>query len=369
MNTKGRNFMAKLKVAVIFGGRSNEHDVSVVSAAHVIRSISENPDRYEVICIGITKKGHWVRFMGSAEDIANGSWAENPDNVACIFSPDPVHRGFIQLEDDGSYTNIKVDAVFPVLHGKNGEDGTIQGIFQMAEIPFVGCDLISSACCMDKDVTHTILEAHGVRTAKWISMIYRDISKLDEKCSLMEKELGYPMYVKPANCGSSVGITKAHDFEELKAGIKLAFTHDHKVVVEQGINGIELECAVMGNDEPYASTVGEIAAANEFYDYDAKYNNSDSKTYIPARVPDEVIEEIRETAVRAFKAMGCEGLARCDFFLSDKGEVILNEINTLPGHTQISMYPKLMEHEGISYAEQEDRLIKLALERSEVDHE
>ncbi len=369
MNTKGRNFMAKLKVAVIFGGRSNEHDVSVVSAAHVIRSISENPDRYEVICIGITKKGHWVRFMGSAEDIANGSWAENPDNVACIFSPDPVHRGFIQLEDDGSYTNIKVDAVFPVLHGKNGEDGTIQGIFQMAEIPFVGCDLISSACCMDKDVTHTILEAHGVRTAKWISMIYRDISKLDEKCSLMEKELGYPMYVKPANCGSSVGITKAHDFEELKAGIKLAFTHDHKVVVEQGINGIELECAVMGNDEPFASTVGEIAAANEFYDYDAKYNNSDSKTYIPARVPDEVIEEIRETAVRAFKAMGCEGLARCDFFLSDKGEVILNEINTLPGHTQISMYPKLMEHEGISYAEQEDRLIKLALERSEVDHE
>ena len=369
MNTKGRNFMAKLKVAVIFGGRSNEHDVSVVSAAHVIRSISENPDRYEVICIGITKKGHWVRFMGSAEDIANGSWAENPDNVSCIFSPDPVHRGFIQLEDDGSYTNIKVDAVFPVLHGKNGEDGTIQGIFQMAEIPFVGCDLISSACCMDKDVTHTILEAHGVRTAKWISMIYRDISKLDEKCSLMEKELGYPMYVKPANCGSSVGITKAHDFEELKAGIKLAFTHDHKVVVEQGINGIELECAVMGNDEPFASTVGEIAAANEFYDYDAKYNNSDSKTYIPARVPDEVIEEIRETAVRAFKAMGCEGLARCDFFLSDKGEVILNEINTLPGHTQISMYPKLMEHEGISYAEQEDRLIKLALERSEVDHE
>lgn len=361
--------MAKLKVAVIFGGRSNEHDVSVVSAAHVIRSIRENPDRYEVICIGITKKGHWVRFMGDAEDIENGSWADNSDNVACIFSPDPVHRGFIQLEDDGTYTNVKVDAVFPVLHGKNGEDGTVQGLFQMAEIPFVGCDLLSSACCMDKDVTHTILEAHGVRTAKWVSMIYRDISELEDKCRLMEKELGYPMYVKPANCGSSVGITKAHDYEELKAGIKLAFTHDRKVVVEQGINGIELECAVMGNDKPFASTVGEIAAANEFYDYDAKYNNSDSKTYIPARVSEEVINEVRETAVKAFKAMGCEGLARCDFFLSDKGEVILNEINTLPGHTKISMYPKLMEHEGISYAEQEDRLIKLALERSEVDHE
>ena len=361
--------MAKLKIAVIFGGKSNEHDVSVVSAAHVIRSISENSDRYEVICIGITKKGHWLRYIGSVEDIENGKWAEHPDNTACIFSPDPVHRGFIQLEDDGSYTNVKVDAVFPVLHGKNGEDGTIQGIFQMAEIPFVGCDLISSACCMDKDVTHTILEAHGIRTAKWFSMIYRDMSELEDRCRLMEKELGYPMYVKPANCGSSVGISKAHNYDELKAGIKAAFTHDQKVVIEQEIKGIELECAVMGNDKPFASTVGEIAAANEFYDYDAKYNNSASKTYIPARVSEEVINEVKEAAVRAFKAMGCAGLARCDFFLSDKGEVILNEINTLPGHTKISMYPKLMEHEGISYADQEDRLIKLALDRSEVDYE
>jgi len=366
---KGRFVMAKLKIAVVFGGKSNEHDVSVVSAAHVIRSINENSDRYEVICIGITKKGHWLRYMGSTEDIENGKWTDHPDNLACIFSPDPVHRGFIQLEEDGSYSNIKVDVVFPVLHGKNGEDGTIQGIFQMAEVPFVGCDLISSACCMDKDVTHTILEAHGIKTAKWISMIYRDLAELDEKCALMEKELGYPMYVKPANCGSSVGISKAHDLEELKAGIKAAFTHDQKVIVEQEVKGVELECAVMGNDTPFASTVGQIAAANEFYDYDAKYNNAASKTYIPAKVDEKVIEEVRDVAVRAFKAMGCGGLARVDFFLSDKGEVILNEINTLPGHTKISMYPKLMEHAGISYAEQEDRLIKLALDRSEVDYE
>jgi D-alanine-D-alanine ligase len=307
--------------------------------------------------------------MGSTEDIENGKWTDHSDNLACIFSPDPVHRGFIQLEEDGSYSNIKVDVVFPVLHGKNGEDGTIQGIFQMAEVPFVGCDLISSACCMDKDVTHTILEAHGIKTAKWISMIYRDLAELDEKCALMEKELGYPMYVKPANCGSSVGISKAHDLEELKAGIKAAFTHDQKVIVEQEVKGVELECAVMGNDTPFASTVGQIAAANEFYDYDAKYNNAASKTYIPAMVDEKVIEEVRDVAVRAFKAMGCGGLARVDFFLSDKGEVILNEINTLPGHTKISMYPKLMEHVGISYAEQEDRLIKLALDRSEVDYE
>ena len=200
-------------------------------------------------------------------------------------------------------------------------------------------------------------------------MIYRDLAELDEKCALMEKELGYPMYVKPANCGSSVGISKAHDLEELKSGIKAAFSHDQKVIVEQEVKGVELECAVMGNDTPFASTVGQIAAANEFYDYDAKYNNAASKTYIPAMVDEKVIEEVRDVAVRAFKAMGCGGLARVDFFLSDKGEVILNEINTLPGHTKISMYPKLMEHAGISYAEQEDRLIKLALDRSEVDYE
>ncbi|MBQ8965832.1 D-alanine--D-alanine ligase family protein [Ruminococcus sp.] len=361
--------MAKLKIAVVFGGKSNEHDVSVVSAAHVIRSINENSDRYEVICIGITKKGHWLRYIGSVEDIENGKWAEHPDNTACIFSPDPVHRGFIQLEDDGTYSNVKVDAVFPVLHGKNGEDGTIQGIFQMGEIPFVGCDLLSSACCMDKDVTHTILEAHGIKTAKWQSMIYRDMAKLEERCREMEQELGYPMYVKPANCGSSVGISKAHNYEELKAGIKAAFSHDQKVIVEQEVKGIELECAVMGNDEPFASTVGEISPANEFYDYDAKYNDEGSLTYIPARVSEEVMETVKKTAVKAYKAMGCSGLSRADFFLREDGEVILNEINTLPGHTKISMFPMLMAHDGISYAEQEDRLIKLALDRSEVDYE
>ena len=364
--------MAKIKVAVIFGGKSNEHDVSVVSASHVIKSISENSDRYEVVCIGITKKGHWLKYIGGVEDIQNGKWAEHPDNTPCIMSPDPVHRGFIVLDDDGTYSNLKVDVIFPVLHGKNGEDGTIQGIFTMAEIPFVGCDLISSACCMDKDVTHTILEANGVKTAKWIPLKYsdcRDSAKLQEKCVAAEKELGYPMYVKPANCGSSVGITKAHDFDELKAGVKSAFVHDQKVIIEQEVKGIELECAVMGNEEPFASTVGEISPANEFYDYDAKYNDEGSLVYVPARIPDDVAQNVRETAVKAYKAMGCGGLSRADFFMKEDGSIILNEINTLPGHTKISMFPMLMEHDGISFAEQEDRLIKLALDRSEVDYE
>lgn len=360
--------MAKIRVAVIFGGKSNEHDVSVVSAAHVIESIPK--DKYDVICIGITKKGHWIKYMGPVEDIRNGGWESHPDNVPCILSPDPVHKGFIALTGEGEYQHVKADVIFPVLHGKNGEDGTIQGIFQMAEIPFVGCDLISSADCMDKDVTHTILEAHGIKTAKWVSMILADMSDLDEKCAEMERELGYPMFVKPANCGSSVGISKAHNLEELKAGIKFAFSHDKKIVVEQEIKGIECECAVMGNDEPFASTIGEVCSANtELYDYDAKYNNAESKTVIPARMSDADIENIRKIAVKGYKAMGCSGLARVDFFLCADGTAVLNEINTLPGHTPISMYPKLMEYAGISPEEQEDRLIKLAFERSDVDYE
>ena len=360
--------MAKLKIAVIFGGRSNEHDISLISAAHVIKSIPK--DKYDVVMVGITKKGHWLKYIGDAELIPTGKWEKHPDNVPCIFSPDPIHKGFIALESNGEAVNLKVDCVFPVLHGRNGEDGTIQGLFELAQIPFVGCDLISSAMCMDKDITHTILEANGIKTAKWVRILVSELDeKLSEKCDKMEAELKYPMFVKPCNCGSSVGISKAKNRAELEAGIKMAFVHDKKVIVEEGIVGREIECAVMGNEKPFASDVGEIMSACEFYDYEAKYENAESKTVIPADIPEEAREAVRETAVKAYKALGCEGLARVDFFLSDKGEVILNEINTLPGHTSISMYPKLMEHAGLSPAEQEDRLIRLAFERAGVDHE
>ena len=359
--------MSKIKVAVIFGGKSNEHDVSVVSAAHVIKSIPK--DKYKVICIGITKKGHWVKYMGDVEDIPTGKWAEHSDNVPCVLSPDPLHKGFLAIGEDGKVSQVKVDCIFPVLHGKNGEDGTIQGLFDLAEIPYVGCDLISSANCMDKELTHTILEAHGIKTAKWCAMLESELDVLDEKCDQMEKELTYPMFVKPANCGSSVGISKVTNKQELKAGIKTAFSHDKKVVVEQGVTGIECEVAVMGNSKPFASTVGEIQAANEFYDYEAKYQNSESKTIIPATFSDNAIDAVRQQAIKAYKAMGCCGLARVDFFLCDNDTIILNEINTLPGHTPISMYPQLMAHEGISFEEQEDKLIKLALERAGVDYE
>ncbi|MBQ9375169.1 MAG: D-alanine--D-alanine ligase [Ruminococcus sp.] len=359
--------MSRIRVAVIFGGKSNEHDVSLISATHVIKSISR--EKYKVIRIGITKKGHWLKYIGDVDDIANGQWEKHPDNVPCVLSPDPLHKGFLVIDEDGSVSNLKIDCVFPVLHGKNGEDGTIQGLLQLAQIPFVGCDMISSANCMDKDTTHTILEAHGIKTAKWVTLIESELDMLNDKCKQIESELTYPMFVKPANCGSSVGISKAHNLDELKRGIKMAFTHDTKVLVEQGLVGVECECAVMGNENPYASTIGEIEAANEFYDYDAKYENAASKVIIPARFDDDTMTKIREEAIKAYKAMGCGGLARVDFFLCDNNEIVVNEINTLPGHTSISMYPKLMEYDGMPFEEQEDKLIKLAIDRAGVDYE
>lgn len=353
--------MAKMKVAVIFGGKSSEHSVSCVSAAHVIRSIPA--DSYEVITIGITKKGHWVRYIGNVDDIASGAWERDPDNVPCIMSPDPLHKGFITLEGNGSYDTLKVDCVFPVLHGKNGEDGTIQGLFALSGVPFVGCDMISSANCMDKEMTHIILEAEGIKMAKYVSMRYSDIARIDEVIAEAEAKLSYPMFVKPCCAGSSVGVSRVNNADEMKEGIKLAFLSDRKLLIEQGVVGAECECAVMGNDRPFASAVGEIKSANAgFYDFESKYESDASETVIPANISDEASQRIRETALKAYKAIGCSGLARCDFFLCENGEAVLNEINTMPGHTPISMYPKLMEHEGISYSEQEDRLIQLALE-------
>lgn len=354
--------MAKLKIAVIFGGKSSEHDVSLVSAAHVIKSIPK--DKYEVICIGITKKGHWLKYIGSPEGIADKSWEQHPDNVPCIMSPDTLHKGFIVLGADGRFDNLKVDCIFPVLHGKNGEDGTIQGLFQMSGVPFVGCDMISSANCMDKEMTHIILEANGIKMAKYISMRYSEFDKMDEKIAEAESKLTYPMFVKPCCAGSSVGVSRVTNAEELRRGIKLAFLSDKKLLIEEGVNGLECECAVMGNNEPFASTVGEIKSANEgFYDFESKYEDDSSETIIPARMSETAIEKIRTLAVKAYSAIGCGGLSRCDFFLCEGEEPVLNEINTLPGHTPISMYPKLMEYAGMTPEEQEDRLIRLAFER------
>lgn len=349
----------KQNVAILFGGASSEYEVSLLSASSVLKNIDN--EKYNIYKIGITKDGRMFYYTGSIENIANNQW-QNNNCVPCVISPDRSHHGMIILGERAEI--IRLDVVFPVLHGKNGEDGTIQGLFMMAGIPFVGCDALSSACCMDKGVTKALLDCANIPNAKWVGVLefqYRKSSQsyLDE----VAQTLGFPCFVKPANAGSSVGITKAIDLESLAHAMDTAFEHDKKVIVEEMIQGIEIECAVLGNEEPIASVLGEIEPCNDFYDYDAKYLANKTKTYAPARISEEATEKIRTTAIKAYQALGCEGFSRVDFFLCNDQTIILNEINTIPGFTAISMYPQLCEKSGIPYPELIDRLLTLALNR------
>ncbi|MEG0693913.1 MAG: D-alanine--D-alanine ligase family protein [Oscillospiraceae bacterium] len=350
----------KQSIGIIFGGASSEHEVSLMSATSVLKNI--DADRYDIYKIGITKKGQLFYYTGDVDNITSGEW-QLSGCTPCIISPDRTHHGFILL--DGSNEVIKLDAVFPVLHGKNGEDGTIQGLFALAGIPYVGCNTLASSACMDKGVTHTILDSVGISTAKWLGILEHSYKKNpDEFLTQVSNTLGFPCFVKPANAGSSVGITKAVDVNTLKEAMNLAFLNDKKVIVEEMLYGIEIECAVLGNDEPIASVLGEIEPCNDFYDYDAKYLANKTKTYIPARIAESYSEEIRTTAIKAFKSMGCEGFSRVDFFLTKDNRVMLNEINTIPGFTSISMYPQLFINSGIPYKDLITKLIDLAIERN-----
>ncbi len=352
--------MSKLKIAILFGGVSNEHDVSLVSATNIINSIS--PEKYEVIPIGITKKGRWFYYPGDISLISSGRWDSHPDCVPCAILPDPIYGGIVKFVG-GEATTLKVDAVFPAVHGKNCEDGALQGLLKLSGIPFVGSGCHASACCMDKATTHQVLEYNGIKMAKWHLVKRSELGNIDAIIENIEAKITYPMFVKPANSGSSVGVNRAQDAEDLKNAIKLAFAHDRKVIVEESIIGRELECAVLGNDDPFASGVGEIISDNGFYDYDSKYILNNTSVVINADLDATAKDKIREIAVKAYKDIGCEGLSRIDFFYTKEGEIYLNEINNLPGFTPISMYPKLMEELGISANELIDRLITLALER------
>ena len=354
--------MARTKVAVLFGGASSEHEVSLVSAYSVLTNIPN--DKYDVMCIGITKKGHWLYYPGEYEDIPTGEWEKNPDCATAVISPDSMTKGVIVLGKDDSAFVRRVDVVFPVLHGMNGEDGTVQGLCALAGLPCVGCDMTSSASCMDKTITHRILDSVGIRTAPFCALQRDFLDDPEGGCNEVERKLGgYPMFVKPATAGSSVGVSRAADREALRNGIKIAFAHSEKVVVEKEIIGKEVECAVLGNGtDLIASIPGQITPAEEFYDYDAKYRLGTSVLDIPAKITPEQTEQLRETAKRAYHALGCSGFSRVDFFVAEDG-IILNEINTIPGFTPISMYPKLMDNMGISYPELLDRLITLAAER------
>ncbi len=360
--------MKKKVVVILFGGANSEHEVSRRSATAIIENISR--EKYDIFLIGITKKGEWFLYSGDVAKIPNGEWEQDIQNKKAAFiSPDTSTGGLFVLTD-GKYSTLKIDVIIPVLHGKNGEDGTIQGLFQLAKIPFVGCDLLSSATCIDKICTNIILNFAGVKKAKFAFVTKSDFNENSERClNHIEKTLpGYPVFVKPSRAGSSVGITKVTSREGLSGAIKTALNEDDRVLVEEAIVGQEVECAVLGNESPIASIVGEIVPANEFYDYEAKYINDNSKLYIPARISDEVSDRVREIAIEAYKAMGCSGLSRVDFFVeSGSNEVYLNEINTFPGFTSISMYPKLFEHTGIPFAELIDQLINLALKRANMD--
>ena len=349
----------KITLAVIFGGVSSEHDISCISAKGIVSNIDYS--KYNLILLGITKDGRWFIFNDNIELLPEDKWLNSKSLVPAYISPDSSVHGIVTAKGE----IIKLDCVFPVLHGKNGEDGTVQGLLQLAQIPYVGCDATSSGVCMDKAVANAVADAFGINQAKWCAFTQYDFNKNRQECiDTAVNKLGFPIFVKPANAGSSVGITKAHDVPELIEAMNVAFNEDKKAVLEEFIDGHEVECAVLGNEEPIAAEVGEIKAAAEFYDFDAKYNNPASELCIPADIDLEKRNEVKAQAVKAYKALGCEGMSRVDFFVRNSdGAVLLNEINTIPGQTPISMYPKLFEAAGVPYKELIDRLIGCALSR------
>jgi D-alanine-D-alanine ligase len=360
----------KLRIGLIFGGRSGEHEVSLASATSVMANLDR--EKYEVVPIGITKEGGWLlgtepaRLMAAEQHINHTENTETETTTAVTLTGDPRMRRLIPLESGAQLQdNGVLDVIFPVLHGTYGEDGTLQGLLDMADVPYVGCGVLGSALGMDKEKMKMVFQAVGLPSVDYL--VYRRNEWERSPTTIMdaiEQRLGYPCFVKPVNLGSSVGINKAHDRAELEYAINVAAEYDRKIIIDRGINCRELECAVLGNDEPLASVVGEVIASNEFYDYHAKYIDNKSQVIIPADIPQATAEEVRRQAVTAFLALDLSGLARVDFFLEkESGQVYINEVNTMPGFTQISMYPKLWEASGLTYAQLLDRLVELAIER------
>jgi D-alanine-D-alanine ligase len=335
----------KIRVGVLFGGRSGEHEVSLRSAASVVAAIDKS--KYDVLPIGITKAGKWLSGSQSAKLLPGaGRLLDVPGNRALTIQPVP-------------HSVDTVDVVFPVLHGTFGEDGTVQGLLDLAGLPYVGAGVLGSAVAMDKDVMKRLFRERGLPTPRHLAQV-----RGQTPLAKLVREFGFPMFVKPANLGSSVGITKAHDRKELKQALETAGQFDRKIIVEEAIDGREIECSVLGNDRPQASLPGEIIPAREFYDYEAKYSDDRSELLIPAPLSKAQTRRVQKLAVAGFLACECAGMARVDFFLERRtGRILLNEINTLPGFTSISMYPKLWEASGLSYRDLIDRLIQLALER------
>lgn len=353
--------MEKLNVCVLFGGISPEHQVSLRSAESVLNNM--DTEKYHILPVGITPEGSWILY-GSADysQLPTGQWINCPENRPAAISP-VRGQGLLCFEGD-NVTCQPVDVVFPVLHGENGEDGAMQGLLQLAGIPYVGPHVSASAVAMDKTLTKLVADQVGVQQAAWHLVRRNDLGvRLEQTLDALENRFAYPMFVKPSGTGSSVGVSKAADRAALQRALTHAAEFDDKVLVEEFIPGREVEVAVIGNNSPMASVCGEIDAGADFYDYDAKYITDTSTAYIPARIPEEIEEQVREAAVKIYSAIGCRGLSRVDFFVTyDENRVVFNEINTLPGFTSISMYPKLFEASGIAYGQLIDELLRLAME-------
>ncbi|EML5379327.1 D-alanine--D-alanine ligase [Enterobacter bugandensis] len=357
--------MAKQRVGIVFGGKSAEHEVSLQSAKNIVDAIDKS--RFDVVLLGIDKQGQWhvndaSQYLLNAHDPAH--IALNPSEISVATVPGVV-KG--QLIDAGNAQALaQIDVVFPIVHGTLGEDGSLQGMLRMANLPFVGSDVLGSAACMDKDVTKRLLRDAGLNIAPFVTLTRANRDK--HSFAQISAELGLPLFVKPANQGSSVGVSKVTTEAEFTQAVRLAFEFDHKVVVEQGIKGREIECAVLGNDFPQASTCGEVVLNSDFYSYDTKYiDDKGAQVVVPAEIDPAINDKIRAIAIQAYQTLGCSGMARVDVFLTPENEVVINEINTLPGFTNISMYPKLWQASGLGYSELITRLIELALERHAAD--
>lgn len=346
--------MRKKKIAIIFGGNSTEHEVSLQSAAAVAEHI--NTDRFDVILIGITREGDWYYYKGDYERIKENTWAEDetylfPTTVSLSRS----QRGFLVYTGD-QYMVMEVDLVFPVMHGKNGEDGTLQGIFELAGIPVVGCGTLASALCMDKDRAHKLVRLSGISVPKSVAF---GQSQREEAIRKINKHLTYPLFVKPVRAGSSFGITRISLSQELEAAVELAFLHDSEVIVEEAVEGFEVGCAVLGRDEMTVGRVDEIEVPSGFFDFTEKYTLQTSKIHMPARIDEETEERIRQTAAIIYKVLGCSGFARVDMFLTPSGAIVFNEVNTIPGFTSHSRFPNMMQGIGLSFGEMLDMLLRL----------
>lgn len=346
--------ITKKKIAVIFGGNSTEYEVSLQSASSVLENINAN--KYDIVPIGITRDGEWYHYTGQIEKIANNTWLFDFENLYSVaVSQNHSASGFIEFKDNTTDL-IKVDLVFPILHGKNSEDGTLQGLFEIAGIPVVGCGTLSSALCMDKDKAHKLVSLTGISVPK--SVVF-NFSEKETAMQEIESKLSYPLFVKPVRSGSSFGITKVSKRQDLEAAIQLAFEHDEKVIAEETINGFEVGCAVLGTDDLTVGRVDEIELSSGFFDYTEKYTLKTSKIYMPARIDSETEKRIQNAAISIYKTLGCSGFARVDMFFTPSGEIVFNEVNTIPGFTSHSRYPNMMKGIGLSFPKLLDKLISL----------